>query len=175
MSLLRRPMTWASPLSRFGEAQADAAVGGEAADGVATKWQRNAALEPSLRQLEAVDPGIAEFRRQHAASADDEGALVDHGFDIVGIDARQGDQDQYLAFSLQHIDERLPAWLVSSGPRSQFQELVAQSFGTGQRLDRVGQHPVEGIFGRHVVSPAVGSQKISQFHVDSTSGGTNSL
>jgi hypothetical protein len=150
-------------LSRFGEAQANAAVRGEAANGIATQWQWNAALEPSLRQFEAVDPGIAEFRRQHAAPAHDECALVDYGFDIVGIDARQSDQYQHLTVGLQHIDGRLPAWLVSASARPQFQELLVQSFGTSKRFDRVGQHPVDGILGRHFVTPAIGFQKVSQF------------
>src|ERR1700748_1022649 len=55
-------------LDRFGEAEADAALGGEAADRVAAQRQRDAALEPALRQFHAVDPRIAKFRRQHAPS-----------------------------------------------------------------------------------------------------------
>jgi hypothetical protein len=52
--------------------------------------------------------------------------------------------------------------------------LLVQSFGPGQRLDRVGKHPVDGIFGRHVASPAVRPWKISQFHIFSTSVETSS-
>jgi hypothetical protein len=103
----------------------------------------------------AVDASVAELRRQRAATADHKRSLVEYGFDLIGIDARQSDQYQHLTVGLQHINRRLPAWLVSADARSQFQELLVQSFGTGKRFDRVGQHPVDGILGRHFVSPAV--------------------
>jgi len=112
------------------------------------------AFEPPLWQFEAQNSGVAEFRRQNAVSADHECSLVYHGFDFIGIDAWQSNQDQNLTVSLQHIDRRFPAWFARSGPWLQRQELLVQALGAGKRLDGIGQHPVDGVFGRHSSLPS---------------------
>ena len=106
-----------------------------------------------LRQFETEDASVAEFRRKHAASADHERSLVEQCFDVIGVDAGQSDQNEYLAVGLQNVYRRFPARLARSGQRLQVQELLMQPFGAGECLDSVGQHPVDGILGRHCVSP----------------------
>jgi len=69
------------PQADFDRAQHDASVHREAADGVTSLGQQNATLEPALRQLEAVDCGVAQLDRQHTAAADHQDAVIDHGFD----------------------------------------------------------------------------------------------
>ena len=96
----------------FGEAQAYAAIGGETADGVTPRRQCNAALEPALRQLETVDVGIAQFRGKHRRPLTTSVPCSMHGFDVFGIDPGQRNEDQYFLLGLQHVDRRLPAWLV---------------------------------------------------------------
>ena len=62
----------------------------EAANRVAAERQLNAPLEPSLRQFHSENPRVPEFGRQHAPSADNEHSLVDHSFDVIGIDTLEG-------------------------------------------------------------------------------------
>ena len=41
-----------------------------------------------LRQLEAENARVAEFRRQRAVSADHERSLVEYRLDVIGVDSR---------------------------------------------------------------------------------------
>ncbi len=94
---------------RFLQCDQQTAVAGRALDGaVAPGRQPHAPLEPSLRQLEAVDDGRPHLRRQHAGAGEHQVVAVDRGFDAVRIDARQRHQHQHLALGLQHVDRRLP-------------------------------------------------------------------
>jgi len=124
----------------------------EAADDITPDRQQDAALEPALREFEPVYPGILQLRRQHAASADDEHSVFDHGHDLLRIDTGEGYQNQHLALGLQHVDRRLPTRLPRTGRRLQAEELLAQSLGARQRIDRLRQHPVDGISCRHLFS-----------------------
>src|SRR5580704_19317014 len=75
-------------------------------------WQTQPAVEAALRQLQAMNDGGAEHRRIGARPADHKFAVVDDGFDAVGIDARQGDQRQDFKLGFENIDRRLPRLLV---------------------------------------------------------------
>jgi hypothetical protein len=99
-----------------------------------------------LRELEPVNPGVAQLDRQHAASADDEGSAIDHGLDLIGIDPGQGYQNENFPVGLQHIDRRFPAGLLRTRRGLQAEELPTQPFGARKRIDCLGQHPVDGIF-----------------------------
>ena len=68
-------------------------------------------IETTLRKLQAVDPRISQFCRQHAAASHDEGAALDHRLDIIGRDTRKRDEDRDLRLGLKHIDGRLPTRL----------------------------------------------------------------
>src|SRR5262249_4151288 len=81
-------------LSRFCQAEDDASIHGVAADRVASRRQTDAPLEASLRQFKPVNMRVAQLRRQRSIAADDEDAPVDHGLDLVGVNAGQGDEDQ---------------------------------------------------------------------------------
>src|SRR3981081_4241023 len=146
-------MTWFVSSTGLGEAKADAAVLGEAGYRVAARRQRNAALEPSLRQFEAENSSAAQFRGQHAAPADNERSPLEQGFDLIWIDAWQGNENETFTVGFQHVDRRLPARLARASPWLQIQELLVQAFGAGKGLNGLGQHPVDGVFARHRVSP----------------------
>src|SRR5205823_6535293 len=93
------------------QAQPNASMHCEAADDITPRGQQDAAFEPALRELEPVNPGILQLCRQHAASADYEYSVLDHGYDLIRIDARQSYQNQHLLLGLQHVDRRLPTRL----------------------------------------------------------------
>ena len=93
-----------------------------------------------------MNPGVAQFDRQHAASADDEGSAIDHRFDLLGIDPGQGHQDENFPVGLQHVDGRLPTGFLRTCRGLQAEELPMQPFGARQRIDGFGQHPVGRIF-----------------------------
>ena len=64
------------------------------------------------RRIRAVGArGGLQLCRQHAASADYEYSVLDHGYDLIRIDARQSYQNQHLLLGLQHVDRRLPTRL----------------------------------------------------------------
>ena len=79
-------------------------------------------------------------------------SLVKYRFDLIGIDAGQSDEDEYLPLGLQHVDRRLPARLARSGQRLQIQKLLVQALRAGERLDGIGKHPVDGVLRRHLRS-----------------------
>src|SRR5260370_7570413 len=97
---------------------------GEAAEDITPDGQQDAALEPALREFEPMYPGILQLRRQHAASADDEHSVFDHGHDLLRIDAGEGYQNQHLALGLHHVDRRLPTRLSRPARPSQPDELL---------------------------------------------------
>src|SRR6185295_5881778 len=105
-----------APLRRLFKAEVQAALGREAVDGlVAGRRQRDAPLEPALRQLQAVDDGGSQFGRQDAPARHHERAVLDRRLDAVGIDARQGDEDDHRALGFDHVDRRLPGGLARLG------------------------------------------------------------
>ena len=87
-------------------------------------WRKDdATIETTLRKLQAVDPRISQFSRQHAATLHDEGAAaLDHRLDIIGRDTRKRDEDRDLRLGLKHIDGRLPTRLGQAFARQQLQE-----------------------------------------------------
>jgi hypothetical protein len=56
---------------------------------VAPLRQNDATLETTLRELQAVDVSISQFRRQKAAASYDESVALDHNLDIIGRDTRK--------------------------------------------------------------------------------------
>src|ERR1035437_8063967 len=164
--LLHWPTTSIVTSNQLGQAQGNAPIRSEAANCVASQWQCNATFEPTLRQLKPVDPSVTEFWRQHSPTCDDKRSIIDDGFDLIWINPGQSYENKQLAIGLQHIDGRLPAGFAAAGPRLQIQELLVQTLGAGECLDSVGQHPVDGIFGRHPVSPvAFSSYKGSRLRI----------
>ena len=78
---------------------------------VAAGRQRHAALEPALRQLQAMDDRAGAARPAGSARRrSDRQPPVDRpAARAASLDARQGGDDQHLAVGLQHVDRRLPA------------------------------------------------------------------
>src|ERR1700686_3172017 len=142
-----RAMT--KPSHRLRQPQRNASVHGEAADGGASDGQREAALKPALRQLEPMNPGVAQLVRQHPVAADDQRAVFDHGLDLFGVDAGERHQDEEFPLGLQHVDRRFPVGLLRARLALQAEELLAQLFGAGELIARLGQYPVDGILCRH--------------------------
>src|SRR6185312_9924875 len=122
---------------RLCQTDRDTAVHGEAVDRIASSGQRDPALEPALRNLEPVNAGVAEFRRQGPAPADDEHAVLDDGLDPVRLDARQRDQDEQFVVGFQDVDRWLPARFARTEGGLQVEELLAQPLGASQRADRL--------------------------------------
>src|SRR5438132_6898591 len=74
----------------------EATVGrGAAHRAVAARRQPHATLEAALRQLEAVDDGGLQLLRQHAGSREHQVIILDRGLDLIGIDPRQGNDDEH--------------------------------------------------------------------------------
>ena len=63
--------------------------------------------------------------------------------DLLGLDARQRDEDQHLALGLQHIDRRLPGRQPRARAR-RLEELPVQALGPRQHLARLRPHPIAG-------------------------------
>src|SRR5262249_2427630 len=91
-------------LETYDEATVD---GGAAHVAVAPRRQRQAPLEPPLRQLQAMDHRLAQRRRERAHATDREHPVLDRNLDRVDGDAGQRDNDQDLPLGLQYICGRL--------------------------------------------------------------------
>ena len=101
----------------------------------------HAALEPALRQLEAVNDCGTQLVRKRARSGNNEITIVKHGFNMIQVDAGQGDKDQNLMFGFEHIERRLPG--RQPGTRAQRPEqLPVQSLGASQHLASLRPHPI---------------------------------
>src|ERR1044072_73352 len=124
---------------RFAQCDDQAAVGGGArAAAIAAGGEPDAPLKPTLRQLDAMDDSRAQLRRQHAGARDHQVRAIDDGLDLVDAPPRQGEEQQRLALGLENIDRRLP------GPwAARLKELAMQAFGPGERVARLGPHPVK--------------------------------
>ncbi len=99
------------PLSAAGLGQPDdqATVGnGTGRLLVDTGGQGNLSLEAPLRQLDTVNDGGAKFGRQDTLTRDQQHAVVDDELHLVGVDARQGDENQHGIVGFEDIDGRLP-------------------------------------------------------------------
>src|SRR5579871_1858706 len=115
--------------------------------------QPQAALEAALRQFEAMDFRAAELRR-HAALADhDELAILDHGNDVLWIDARQRQDRNDLGFGLDQVGWRLPD-RDRRAPPHRLEQLAMQPLGARQHFHGLRPHPSIGIFA-HSPKPSV--------------------
>ncbi len=120
---------------------------GKAADRVAPRGQHNAALEPALRELKPVNPGVAQLDRQHAASADDEGSA--HRSRLRPRRDRRPGKATRIRISRSVSSTSIGGsqlGLLRTRRGLQAEELPTQPFGARKRIDCLGQHPVDGIF-----------------------------
>src|SRR5947209_3458871 len=79
--------TGASLVRHLGQRDDEAAVDVAALNvTVVARGQPQPPLEPSLRQLEAMDHGVAQLGRHAALADDDEVVALDHGDDVFRVD-----------------------------------------------------------------------------------------
>ena len=84
---------------------------------VAAAGQPHAPLEAALRQLQAMDDGGAQLARQHARPGNHQIGLLDRRLDLLGVDPRQRNEHEHLAWRLQDVDRRLPGRLRATPSR----------------------------------------------------------
>src|SRR5689334_16228483 len=96
--------------SRLLQCNQQATIDGSAMDrAVISGGQRQAAMEPSLRQLEPVNGRRTKLARQKAGSADDQMAILDDRLGLCRIDPGQRDQHEDLMIRFQDVDRRRPS------------------------------------------------------------------
>src|SRR5271166_3490558 len=119
----------------------EAAVGGGSMDGaVASRGEGNAALEATLRQLQAVDDRGLHLGRIGANPRNDQLPSVDQRLDLARVDAGQGDEHEHGAVCLEDIRRRLPCDAGSRAGRPE--ELLVHALRASQRLEGFGPHPI---------------------------------
>src|SRR5262245_60227558 len=114
---------------------------------IAPRRQPDPPLEPSLRQLEAMDHRGPKLARQDPASRHHEIGAFDRCLDLLGGDPRQRHENEHLPLGLQHVNRWLPGWLPQPRPR-RTEKVLMHAFGSGEHLASLRPHPIPGII-RH--------------------------
>jgi hypothetical protein len=104
-----------------------------------TGWQRNAALEPPVGDLQAVDRGAMESWRQRALTSHQQASFVQDDFHLSRIDAGQSDQKSEFITVLEQIDRWLPGGYGVQG--FQRKKTPLQLLRTLEKVERLSPHP----------------------------------
>src|SRR5262245_29430065 len=132
----------ATGISHFLQGNHQTAIDHRAANrAVAPARKRHATLEPPLRQFQPMDDCGRKFTRQRARPANDELTAFDEGFGPIGIDARQGDEDEHLPLGLEDVDRRLPMRRARGRPTGP-EEFAMHALGPREHLAGFRPHPV---------------------------------
>src|SRR5208337_49785 len=125
--------------SRFFQRDRQAAMGSRPVNGaVAARWKLDPAFEAPLWKLETVNGGGLELRRIGPGPRNDQFALIDERFDLVEVDAGQGDEHEHRALGLEDVHRRLPR--DRRGRR--LKKLPMHPLRPREHLERFRPHPI---------------------------------
>src|SRR5690606_32125836 len=106
---------------------------------------------PAVRDLELADDPALGLRRQAAAAGEPEPRVRQHHLEIVGVDVRQGDANQELAVTFEHVDGRLPGRQLAD--LAEPEKLPVQPIGALHQVAGLAPHEMDRSNGayRHIL------------------------